>query len=486
MLTVMSMPCNRKTILLINMFMKYLLFLLFPCQLFAQKSSLLIRHVNVVDVQTGQVLTSQNVLITGNRIEKITANAITPKNATIINGSGKFLIPGLWDMHVHVFNNVSDRAPNEYYHPLFIANGVTSVRDMWTKPKNMHYITSWRGDMEIQAGALPRYVSVGTLVDGVPRVWPNSDTVRNGEEARAMVRTVKKGGVDFFKVYSNLSREAYFAIADECKKLNFPFAGHVPNGISMAEAANAGQKSQEHVGHWAMFMELSDKEEKFKNIKPADFTPALRTELFESISEQKAAALAAVFVKNGTAFCPTLVQYRGATIADDKEVQGDERLQYVDSFDKSNWALIPGGYRQPNSFRQIRYQKGLDVVRMFHKNGVQILAGTDLGNPFVYAGFSLHDELSLLVKAGLSPLAALQTATINPATYVGKQDELGTVTQGKLADLILLDDNPLSNIVNTKKINAVIVNGQLLKREDLDKLLEQGKENIRILEKLEK
>ena len=249
---------------------------------------------------------------------------------------------------MHVFNNVSDRAPNEYYHPLFIANGVTSVRDMWTKPKNMHYITSWRGDMEIQAGALPRYVSVGTLVDGVPRVWPNSDTVRNGEEARAMVRTVKKGGVDFFKVYSNLSREAYFAIADECKKLNFPFAGHVPNGISMAEAANAGQKSQEHVGHWAMFMELSDKEEKFKNIKPADFTPALRTELFESISEQKAAALAAVFVKNGTAFCPTLVQYRGATIADDKEVQGDERLQYVDSFDKSNWALIPGGYRQPN------------------------------------------------------------------------------------------------------------------------------------------
>jgi hypothetical protein len=482
----MNTLCNRRTIFLINIFMKYLFFLLFPFQLFAQKSTLLIRQVNIIDIQTGKVLTSQNVLISGNRIERITSEPIASKDATIINGSGKFLIPGMWDMHVHVFNNISDRAPNEYYHPLFIANGVTSIREMWTKPKNMHYITRWRDSLKIQTSHLPRYISVGTLVDGVPRVWPNSDTVRNAEEAREMVRTVKKGNLDFFKVYSNLSRDAYFAIADECKKLNFPFAGHVPNGISMAEAASAGQKSQEHVGYWAMFTELSDKEEKFKNIKPADFTPALRKELLESISEKKAAELAAVFVKNGTAFCPTLVQFRGATIADDKEVQEDERLQYVDSFDKNDWADIPGGYRQPISFREMRYQKGLDVVRILHKYGVQILAGTDLGNPFVYAGFSLHDELSLLVKAGLSPLAALQTATINPATYVGKQNELGTVTQGKIADLIILDDNPLSNILNTKKINSVILNGQFLKREDLDKLLEKGKENIRRFENLEK
>jgi imidazolonepropionase-like amidohydrolase len=113
---------------------------------------------------------------------------------------------------------------------------------------------------------------------------------------------------------------------------------------------------------------------------------------------------------------------------------------------------------------------------MMHQDGVQLLAGTDLGNPFLYAGFSLHDELSLFVQAGLSPLAALQTATINPAKYVGKENEIGTVTQGKLADLVLLDGNPLTDISNTKKINAVVVNGRLLTRKNLDQLLQQGKE----------
>jgi len=250
--------------------MKYLIFLFLPLQLFSQKTSVLFQDVNVVDVQTGKVLSKQNVLVTGNRIEKITSKAIARKNATVVNGTGKFLIPGLWDMHVHEFNNVSERPPNEYYHPLFIANGVCSVREMWTKPKNMKYVNDWRTKGATQSDVTPRYVSVGTLVDGVPHIWPNSDTVTNAEEARAMVRKVKTGGVDFFKVYGHLSRESYFAIADECRKLNFPFAGHVPNGISMAEASNAGQKSEEHTGFWAMFTELSDKEEKFKNISHDD------------------------------------------------------------------------------------------------------------------------------------------------------------------------------------------------------------------------
>lgn len=471
---------------MMNRFMKYLFFLLVPFQLFAQKSSLLLQHVNVVDVETGKVLAKQNVLIVGNRIEKITSKAIVAKNVININCSGKFLIPGLWDMHIHVFNNISERSPNEYYHPLFIANGVTSVRDMWTKPKNINYVKQWRWNAEASPGMLPRYVSVGTLIDGVPHVWPNSDTVRNAEEARVMVRDIKKGGIDFFKVYSNLSREAYFAIADECKKLNFPFAGHVPNGVSMLEASNAGQKSQEHVGYWAMFTELSNEQEKFKNIKPNEFTPALRTELFQSISEQKATALAATFVKNGTALCPTLVQYRGAMIADDQQIHADDRLQYVDSFDKNSWAAIPSSYRQPKSLRDMRYQKGLDIVGMLHRGGVLILAGTDLGNPFVYAGFSLHDELLLLVKAGLSPLAALQAATLNPAKYVGRHNEVGTITEGKLADLVLLDDNPLTNISNTKKITAVIYGGKLLKKNALDKMLQEAKESIKLLEKLQR
>jgi imidazolonepropionase-like amidohydrolase len=231
-----------------------------------------------------------------------------------------------------------------------------------------------------------------------------------------------------------------------------------------------------------MFKELSDNEEKFKNIKVADLTPALRTELLASVGAEKALALAAVLVKNGTALCPTIIQYRIAMLGDDASVIKDERLQYVDSLDRKSWAEFAARFSPGNrSLRELRYQKGLDVIRMMHQGGVQLLAGTDLGNPFLYAGYSLHDELSLFVQAGLSPLAALQTATINPAKYAGKEKEIGTVTQGKIADLILLDDNPLTNILNTKKINAVILNGKLLKRKDLDKLLQQAKENIKLL-----
>jgi hypothetical protein len=467
--------------------MRYLFLLLIPLQLFSQETSVLIQNVSVVDVQTGKISMKKNVLIKGNSIEKITSKSIAAKNATLVNGTGKFLIPGLWDMHVHVFNNVSERPPNEYFHPLFIANGVTSVREMWTKPKNMHYVQRWRNEVGKSSSNVPRYASVGALVDGVPHIWPNSDTVTNAEQGREMVRKVKAGGVDFLKTYGRLSRDAYFAIADECKKLNFPFAGHVPFGISLAEASNAGQKSQEHMGFWAMFTELSDKEGKFKNIKPADLTPELRTELFQSISEQKAASLAAVLVKNGTALCPTIIVYKVNMLGDDRAMQEDDQLQYADSFAKKDWAEFAARFTPENrAIREARYQKGLDIIHMMHRGGVQLLAGTDLGNPFLYAGFSLHDELLLFVQAGLSPLAALQTATINPAKYLGKEKEAGTVAEHKLADLVLLDANPLTDISNTKKINAVIMDGKLFDRTDLDKMLQQGKEKIPVYKSLQK
>ena len=231
-----------------------------------------------------------------------------------------------------------------------------------------------------------------------------------------------------------------------------------------------------------MFTELSAKEEKFKNIKPADLTPALRMELLQSLSEQKCSSLAEVFVKNRTALCPTIIQYRVAMIGDDDSIKKDSRLNYADSSDKRKWAEFAARFKPENRLlREVRYQKGLDIIRMMHSGGVQLLAGTDLGNPFLYAGFSLHDELALFVQAGLSPMSALQTATINPAKYAGKEKESGTVTQGKIADLVLLDANPLKDISNTKKINAVVVNGRLLSRKDLDRLLQQAKEMIRDL-----
>jgi len=338
----------------------------------------------------------------------------------------------------------------------------------------MQFIRKWRKESSMNSGSIPRFVSVGTMVDGTPATWKNVDTVRNAEEARAMVRKVKASGVDFFKVYSHLSRESYLAIADECRKLNFPFAGHVPDNITMLEASEAGQKTLEHIENLSMFIELSSQEEKFRSLKPSEMTPALRMELFRSVSKDKVAALAAVFVKNGTALCPTLVQFRGAMIGDDASVREDDRLKIVDSSERRSWGEFAHRFRPENRpLRQTRFEKGLEIVKMMEENGVQVLAGTDLGNPFVYPGFSLHDELSLLVQAGLSPLSALRSATINPANYTGKEKDMGTITKGKLADLILLDENPLNDISNTKKINAVVINGKLLSKTELEKMMKQ-------------
>ncbi len=459
--------------------MKFILLLLLPLQVLAQQHAILFRNVSVVDVQTGQVSANQNVLISGNTIQKISSKSITAKNVTLVDGTGKFLIPGLWDMHIHEFRNAVNKR-KEYFFPLFIANGVTSVRDMWTKPQNMPYVNQWRKQVSTGAGLLPRFATVGTLVDGLPPVWPSSDTVKTAEEARAIVHRIKDSGVDFVKVYGHLSREAYFAIAEECKKINIPFAGHVPDSITITEAVNAQQKSIEHLfGIFSKWADLSSREEFFKSIKRGTWTPALRVELLQSFSEQKASELATLMKKNGTWLCPTIVESATNMLTDNEQYIRDERLQYVPESDKKSWMDFYHAFKPENrAFLRLRFETGMRYVNTMYKNGVGILAGTDLGNPFIYAGFSLHDELAHLVDAGLTPLAALQAATLNPAKYVGREKEIGTVAIGKLADLVLLDANPLTDITNTRKITAVVLNGKLLLRKDLDDLLASARESV--------
>lgn len=460
--------------------MKFILMLLLPLQLLAQQNAVLLKNVNVVNVETGRIDNHQNVLIKGNTIHKISSKAISPKGALVVDGTGKFLIPGLWDMHIHVFRNAVDKR-KEYYFPLFIANGITSVRDMWTKPQNMQYINEWREQVSSVTGVVPRFATVGSLVDGVPPVWPSSDTVKTAEEARAIVRKIKKSGVDFVKVYGRLSRETYFAIVDECKKINIPFAGHVPDSVTFTEAATSGQKSIEHlITIFSKWKELSAKEETFKNVKRGEWTPALRFELLQSFSEQKTLELAKLYARNGTSLCPTIVVHAANMFTDDKKYIQDERLQYVSEEEKKGWMDFYNAFKPENrSINQLRFQTDMKYVNIMYKNGVRLMAGTDVGNPFIYAGFSLHDELEHLVKFGLTPLDALQTATINAAKYVGKEKEIGTVSIGKIADLILLDANPLLDITNTRKINSVVLNGKLLQRKDLDHLLIVARENAK-------
>jgi imidazolonepropionase-like amidohydrolase len=288
-------------------------------------------------------------------------------------------------------------------------------------------------------------------------------------------------GSDFIKVYSMVPRDAYFAIADEAKRQHMVFAGHVPEFVSAAEASDAGQKSFEHL--MGVLVSCSAKEAELRKeneaklraegIRP-DTAMLEQAAALDSFDEKKASALFAGFVKNGTWMSPTLTVLRAVAFSGDADFRNDPRIKYIPDSLKQQWEDAFGWKEHTpefNSQAKRVFQKQLEIVGMMKRSGVRFIAGTDTPNPYVFPGFSLHDELALLVQAGLTPAEALRTATINPAKYFDMEKSLGTVEKGKIADLVLLDANPLTDINNTRKIEAVIVGGKYLPKETLQKML---------------
>lgn len=425
--------------------------------------SLAFTHVTVIDCTGAKPQPDMTVVVTDGKITAIGKKVTIPADAQVIEASGKYLIPGLWDMHVH-----GTGIPG--FLPLYLANGVTGVRDMYSGSDDVFAL---RKQIQESKTLGPRIVAAGRIVDGNPPVWPGSVVARDAEEGRKAVTTVKAEGSDFVKVYSRLSRDAYFAIAEESKKQGMVFAGHVPEVLSAAEVSDAGQKSMEHL--YGILRACSTEEDALKKMDP--FSKEASRKRIETFSEQKATALFAKFKKNRTWQCPTLVVLRPVSRQNDPtflqsvRLTTDARLKYMPSFVPGIWE--PKGDLSPEDYAQgmRQFRKELELVGKMRKVGVEFLAGTDVMNPYCLPGFSLHDELALLVESGLTPMEALQTATRNPARYLGEEKKMGTVQKGKFADLVLLDADPLQDIRNTTKIQAVVVNGKLLTRADLDKIL---------------
>src|SRR4030095_3107627 len=450
----------------------------------AQKKSetatqaLVFTHITVIDATGAAPQSDMTVVITGNRITALgkSGKVYMPTDAQAVDAEGKYMMPGLWDMHVHIFNyykGPSGQPAHEELFPLFIANGVTGLRLMWVRTGQAGQVEGWRKQGIEQPGSVPRIVAIGTLVDGSPPTHPNSDVVNTADEARQMVDKIKASGVDFVKVYWNLSREAYFAIADEARTQHIPFAGHVPVRVSAFEASDAGQKSIEHLD--GLLLACSSKEQELMNMEPKDWNAKYAKQMQETYDEPKRDQLFSHFKKNGTWQVPTLVIHHRAPQSLERALTLDERLKYIPRGEKEEWqnfsSRLESRSTEQIAVNQKGWQMNVDLVGAMQRAGVEIMAGTDVGNPFIYAGFSLHDELLLLVKAGLTPMEALQSATRHPAKYLGSLDSLGTIEKGKLADLVLLDANPLQDISNTQRIYAVVINGKLLKRETLDKML---------------
>ena len=435
----------------------------------AQEPALAITHVNLIDATGVPVQADMTVIVQGRQISQIGKSDATPlpKGARVVDGRGKYLIPGLWDMHVHEVFGEWIPADEKITPVLFVANGVTGVRDMGG---DLETLKSWRS--RIAEGKLlgPRMVISGPMLDGPVPQFPGSAPVKDAAEGRRIVDELQKGGADFIKIQSLVPRDGYFAAAEEAKKDGIVFAGHVPDKVKATEASNAGQKSIEHLT--GVFEGCSTVEDE---LMAAPRGPG-RGKFLSTYDPARAKALIALFVKNQTWQVPTLYWERGEWLIEQTSAGPDPLIKYAPVAWRRAWPMFTTGIEKdwssdPFADREKFFQAELKMVGEMNRARVPILAGTDTAAGVrVYPGFSLHEELELLVQAGLTPMEALQAATRNAGKYLELADT-GTIEKGKRADLVLLNANPLADIKNTRKIESVVLAGRYFSRVDLDKLL---------------
>jgi len=451
------------------------------CRTNQKTGNLIIKNINIIDVRSGQIISNQTIVIKGNKISEIFPYSQKHNYRTkiLIDGTGQFIIPGLWDMHVHSAGSAS------WHFPLFLAYGVTGVRNMHTIVDSPLLLTNAL-KRQLDAGELtgPRFIANGPIIDGTPSVWPATVTVINPDQAKEAVNKLVDGGADFIKVYDHLSRDCYFAIMSQAKLRNIPVTGHVPYRVLPSEAAAAGQISDEHMlglqcgcsnraDSLRLVREKNEKRElSFIEGLISEF--AWERQIYNTRDTALCIATLEEYRKAGMAVTPNLVIHYNNN--NPHEVLSDTAtMKYIPKEMREEWAKMagPGPGDVIHDLMRPTSQARYDNVRLIKKTGVMILAGTDVGNPMLVPGISLHQELKQLVLAGLTPGEALQTATLNPGRFLKAIDSLGTIEVGKLADLVILAKNPLESIDNTRTITMVIKNGIYFDSNKLNLLLSE-------------
>ena len=438
-------------------------------------TQIVITHATVINPGTSSVRADQTVVIAGDRIISVSDSAKTqlPKNARarVIDATGQYLIPGLWDMHVH--SAFGDWFPGgrDIILPLFVANGITGVRDMGG---DIPVLLKWRREIARQQVIGPRMIISGPMLDAyLPNGklrFPSSIAVTSPADAIAAVDSLKRQGADFIKVQSVISHDAYLAAAAEAHKQGLPIVGHVPDKVRLSEVVGAGQKSIEHL--MGIFEGCSTEEDKFisggGNLKL----------LLATQDQQRCDSLAKLLAQSQVWQVPTLAWQRGGTFLDQRDLKHQPLDKYVPAYWRDvTWRrftdeMMPDLLRDPLALRQEYFTRNLRMVGALHHAGVPFMAGTDTApGVYIMPGFSLHDELANFVEAGFTPIESLQTATSNPAKFLGMEGSMGSIDPGKNADLVLLSANPLEDIGNTKKITAVIARGRVFDRAALDRVL---------------
>ena len=423
-----------------------------------------LRGVTLVD--SAGVRSGTTIVLAGDEVVAVGSRDLPlPRGCAVLDLAGRYVIPGLWDMHVH--GAFLDRITL----PLCLVNGVTGIREMWGFPP----IYELRGRIERGEVLGPRLVVGSSIIDGPHSTLPGALIAGTPDEGRQAVRDAQAQGADFVKVYSYLDRPTLAAIADECARQAITFAGHCSNHVALGDASDLGQRTFEHV--YGLPLATSTRETQLRQaiadlpLDPANsfawFKQVLELERQATLSHSrgKAVRLANRLRRNGSALCPTLVAMRVYSSPADA-FSDDARMKYMPAFYRDywrdgleNWAPVtPREIRDQAEF----FRRRQDQVAEMHAHGVEVLVGTDAGNPYSFSGFSVHDELHLLVEAGLSPGDALKSGTRNAA-----------VQPGAPANLVVLDGDPLADIRNPRRIHPVLTRGRVLGPAERQRMLDE-------------
>ncbi len=446
-------------------------------------ATLAITSVDVIDIETGNI------------VDVVSEDTYEPSEGVrLIDGHGLYAMPGLWDMHMHMLNDATKPVPWDYhspdaddveqrkiYMPIYLAFGVTGTREL------SGGLTSIALREQIKSGEiLGPHMFVGSpLLDGPNPIWPDAANIPidGPDRAAEVVKQLHAQGFDFLKTYNFLSLESYRAVHETARALDMEVSGEIPISVSLWEAAKLGHRTVEHLT--GVEFACSSREEELRagyvaRIQTLNADPAAESALeiwnrsewepFESLDPERCSRLFAHLAEHDTWVVPTIVIQRMISHADDPKLANNPNFRYIDRWSRDLEAAADE-YDPERHLRPLHeYRAG--IIDELHRASVGILAGSDQPG-----GFTLHEELEIFVESGLKPLDALRTATINPARYLGRADELGSIAPGKIADLILLNANPLEDIHNTRSIETVIFQGHVLDRSQLDRMLEQLEED---------
>lgn len=411
-------------------------------------------NVNVVPMDQEQILENQTVIVLDGIITEISDSYAVevPPDALRIPGDGRYLIPGLTDMHVHV------KDENELL--LFAANGVTTIRNMWGGAGALRLMgfpdhLVWREQIENGEMFGPTLYTSGPILEGPPKTMPLMEVYDNPEAAAEEVRYQAAQGYDFIKVYDYPDQLTYIAIVQTANEYGLPVVGHTPKDVGLEGVLTSGQLTIEHLSGF------------------------IDNDTGEYIISESALAAYAQRTKDAEVWiCPTIAVYQMHVPNKELHLLEDRpEMAYISPMMKLTWQY----FSRPGSMSNITYQGDyparihemfISTTQILHENGVRFILGTDSDNPYLVPGFSLLDELDYLVEAGFTPYEALETGTRNPAEALGNLDQFGTIEIGKRADLILLEDNPLSDIKNIRNRAGVMLRGQWYSEAQLQNMLQ--------------